>query len=105
MGAVGATPFSPVKTRFSEPRGNRRHQLPLRVSFYFPEPSLRQLIVSRGIRVIPAAKSPEFRRRAVELARLQKKPVAQIARDLQINESLLRRWMDRADVDDSHKPA
>jgi hypothetical protein len=37
MGAVGATPFSPVKARFSEPRGNRRHQLPLRVSFYFPD--------------------------------------------------------------------
>jgi hypothetical protein len=36
---------------------------------------------------------------------LQKKPVAQIARDLQINESWLRRWMDRADVDDSNKPA
>jgi len=54
---------------------------------------------------MPAAKSPEFRRRAVELARLQKKPIAQIARDLQISESCLRRWMDPADVDDSHKPA
>lgn len=30
---------------------------------------------------MPAAKSPEFRRRAVELARLGEKPIAQIAKD------------------------
>jgi transposase len=53
---------------------------------------------------MPASKSPEFRQRAVELARLREKPIAQIARDLQISESCLRRWMDRADVDDGHKP-
>jgi transposase len=53
---------------------------------------------------MPASKSPEFRQRAVELARLREKPIAQIARDLQISESCLRRWMDQADVDDGHKP-
>ena len=53
---------------------------------------------------MPAAKPPEFRRRAVELARLRVKPVAQIAKDLQISESCLRRWMDLSDVDEGHKP-
>lgn len=31
------------------------------------------------------------------------KPIAQIAKDLQISESCLRRWMDQADVDAGHK--
>ena len=53
---------------------------------------------------MPAAKPPEFRRRAVELARLRERPVAQIAKDLQISESCLRRWMDQSDVDGGHKP-
>jgi transposase len=53
---------------------------------------------------MPAAKPPEFRRRAVELARLREKPIAQIAKDLQISESCLRRWMDLADVDEGNKP-
>ncbi|CAN5577133.1 transposase [soil metagenome] len=49
---------------------------------------------------MPAPKSPEFRRRAVELARLREKPIAQIARDLGIAESGLRRWMAQADIDE-----
>jgi transposase len=49
---------------------------------------------------MPAAKSPEFRRRAVELARLREKPIAQIAKDLGIAESGLRRWMKQADIDE-----
>ena len=52
---------------------------------------------------MPAPKSPEFRQRAVELARLREKPVAVIAKDLGISESCLRRWMDRADVEAGHK--
>jgi transposase-like protein len=48
---------------------------------------------------MPAAKPLEFRRRAVELAREGVKPVAQVARDLGISESGLRRWMAQADVD------
>ncbi len=31
---------------------------------------------------MPAPKDPKFRRRAVELARLREKPIAQIAKDL-----------------------
>ena len=49
-----------------------------------------------------APKDPEFRRRAVELARRREKPIVQIARDLGIAESGLRRWMRQADVDDGH---
>ncbi len=52
---------------------------------------------------MPAPKDPEFRRRAVELARLRAKPIAQIAKDLGIAESGLRRWMAQADVDEGHQ--
>jgi transposase len=52
---------------------------------------------------MPAPRPLEFRRRAVELARLGEKLVAQIAKDLQISESCLRRWMGQADVDEGHK--
>ena len=49
---------------------------------------------------MPAAKPSEFRRRAVELARLREQPIAKIAKDLGISESCLRRWMDQADLDE-----
>ena len=52
---------------------------------------------------MPAARPPEFRRRAVELARRREQPVAQIAKDLGVSESCLRRWMDQADVDEGAK--
>lgn len=52
---------------------------------------------------MPASHPEEFRRRAVELARLREKPIAAIAKDLGISESCLRRWMGQADVDDGHK--
>jgi transposase-like protein len=48
---------------------------------------------------MPAAKPPEFRRRAVELARRREQPIAQIARDLGVAESCLRRWMKQDDID------
>jgi len=48
---------------------------------------------------MPAPPPPEFRQRAVELDRLQEKPIAAIAKDLGISESCLRRGMDVADVD------
>lgn len=50
-----------------------------------------------------AAHPEEFRRRAVELARLREKSIAQIAKDIGISESCLRRWMDLADVEEGHK--
>ena len=52
---------------------------------------------------MPAARPPEFRRRAVELARQKDKPVAQIASELGISESCLRRWMSLDDVDTGRK--
>jgi transposase len=51
--------------------------------------------------VVPAPHPPEFRRRAVELARERTKPVAELANDLRISESCLRNWMAQADVDAS----
>ena len=52
---------------------------------------------------MPAAKPPEFRRRALDLVRLGEQPVAKIARDLGISESCLRRWMDQDEVDSGRK--
>ena len=49
---------------------------------------------------MPAPHPPEFRQRAVELARSGDKPVAQLARELQISESCLRNWMAQADADE-----
>jgi transposase len=50
---------------------------------------------------VPAPHPPEFRRRAVELARQRTKPVAELAKELRISESCLRNWMAQADVDDA----
>ena len=52
---------------------------------------------------MPRPHPPEFRRRAVELARERAKPISEIAKDLGISESCLRRWMDIADVDAGRK--
>lgn len=52
---------------------------------------------------MPAAKPPEFRRRAVDLACAGDQPVAKIASDLGISESCLRRWMAVDDVDAGRK--
>ena len=52
---------------------------------------------------MPRPHPPEFRQRAVELARLREKPTAQIAADLGISDSCLRGWMRQADVDDGRR--
>jgi len=52
---------------------------------------------------MPAAKPPEFRRRAVDLACAGDQPVAKIASDLGISESCLRRRMAVDDVDAGRK--
>ena len=52
---------------------------------------------------MPAAKPPAFRRRVVELARRGDQPIAQIAKDLGIAESGLRRWMKQADLDEGRR--
>jgi transposase len=59
---------------------------------------------------MPPPHPPEFRRRAVELARevdetgQRVHPVATLARDLKISESCLRNWMAQADVDEGARP-
>ena len=52
---------------------------------------------------MPRPHPPEFRRRAVELARLHEKPTAQIAEDLGISDSCLRNWIRQADIDDGRR--
>ena len=52
---------------------------------------------------MPRPHPPEFRQRAVELARLREKPVAQIAEDLGISDSCLRNWMKQADLDEGRR--
>ncbi|MGN6598565.1 MAG: transposase [Actinomycetes bacterium] len=47
---------------------------------------------------MPAAKPPEFRRRALDLVGAGE-PVAQVARNLGISESCLRRWMEQDAID------
>ena len=52
---------------------------------------------------MPRPHPPEFRRRAVELARLREKPVSQIAQDLGISDSCLRSWVAQADRDEGRR--
>jgi transposase-like protein len=52
---------------------------------------------------MPRAHPPEFRRRAVELARERAKPISQLAKDLGISDSCLRGWIARADVDEGRR--
>ena len=51
---------------------------------------------------MPRSKPPypsEFRREAVELARVSDKSVPKLARDLGISDQTLREWIKRADID------
>ena len=48
---------------------------------------------------MPRPYPPEFRQRAVDLAREGTVPIAQIAKDLGIADSCLRNWVRRADID------
>ena len=50
---------------------------------------------------VPAPHPPEFRRRAVELARERTKSIAELAKDLRISESCLRNWLAQAEVDEN----
>jgi transposase len=52
---------------------------------------------------MPAPHPPEFRARAVELARGRAKPMAQIAKDLGISEGCLRNWLNQADIDQGRR--
>ena len=52
---------------------------------------------------MPRPHPPEFRRRAVELARLGDQPLSKIAADLGISDSCLRSWVSQADIDDGRQ--
>lgn len=52
---------------------------------------------------MPRPHPPEFRRRAVDLARSGDKPVAEIASDLGISDSCLRNWLRQADLDEGRR--
>ena len=52
---------------------------------------------------MPRPHPPEFRQRAIELARLKEKPVSQIAVDLGISDSCLRNWVREADLDEGRR--
>jgi len=58
-------------------------------------------VVTREDVLVPAPHPPEFRRRAVELARERAKPVGELAKDLGISYSCLRNWLAQADADES----
>ncbi len=49
---------------------------------------------------MPAPHPPEFRRRAIELARVGGRPIAAVAKQLSISESCLRNWVAQADADE-----
>ena len=52
---------------------------------------------------MPAVFPPEFRQRAVELARERAKPITPDCADLGISESCLRRWTAQADIDEGKR--
>jgi transposase len=51
--------------------------------------------------IVPAPHPPEFRRRAVELARCGDRSITVLAERLRISESCLRRWVAQAEIDDN----
>ena len=53
---------------------------------------------------MPRAIPKEFRDNAVALARAGDIPVAQLAKELGVSESGLRRWMAQADTDEGARP-
>jgi transposase-like protein len=52
---------------------------------------------------MPKAHPPQFRRRAVELARAGGKPQSELARDPGISASCLRTWVAQADKDEGRR--
>ena len=52
---------------------------------------------------MPRPSPPEFRRRAVELARLREQPIARTAEELGVANATLHHWLKRADIDEGHR--
>jgi transposase-like protein len=65
----------------------------------FPDTIAEATLVAEGGVRMPAPHPPEFRARAIELARSGIKPIAATAKDLGISESCLRNWLAQADRD------
>jgi len=53
--------------------------------------------------MMPAPHPPEFRRRAVDLAREGSRPIAQLAKELGVSESGLCKWVSQAEIDEGHR--
>jgi transposase-like protein len=53
---------------------------------------------------VPTPHPPEFRQRAVELARLGERPVREVAESLGISESCLRNWIRQDEIDTGDRP-
>jgi transposase-like protein len=53
---------------------------------------------------MPAPFPPEFKRRAVQMARDSDKSVTAVARELGVSPSALRNWIGQADIDEGRKP-
>ena len=53
---------------------------------------------------MPAPHPPEFRQRAVELARVRSGSIREVAASLGISESCLRNWIAQADIDSGDRP-
>jgi transposase len=51
---------------------------------------------------VPAPHPPEFRERAVALARLGDKPIIVLAKELGISRSCLQNWLAQADADEEN---
>jgi len=52
---------------------------------------------------MPRPYPPEFRQRAVALARERAKPISELAKDLGISDSCLRNWIARAEIDEGRR--
>lgn len=52
---------------------------------------------------MPAPHPEEFRRRAVELAREGSRPIAQLAKELGVSDSGLRKWVSQAEIDEGKR--
>jgi len=54
--------------------------------------------------IVPRPHPREFRDDVVAVARRGDATIAQVAKDFGISESCLRHWLQRADVEDGHRP-
>ena len=53
---------------------------------------------------MPKPYPPEFRQRAIELARVGERSIGEVAESWGISESCLRSWLSQAEVDSGEKP-